>query len=181
MLWSLQNFKNTFVNRTLLLAASYSRISVIAFWYSRSHFTLNDPRTNVIVINKSGILVNKNSLNDTHREKQCFTQVSTRIRWNTRLADLFIYLHNQLRYTHSIWNINNEYWCLNEIFHQIDIKWMVANFYGKIWLRFCLNTGKRFVFEVSFQSQEKTWILLKNGTMDLQNSLPFERLVYFMW
>ena len=57
---------------------------------------------------------------------------------------------------------------------------MVANFYGKIWLRFCLNTGKRFVFEVSFQSQEKTWILLKNGTMDLQNSLPFERLVYFM-
>ena len=93
----------------------------------------------------------------------------------------FIYLHNQLRYTHSIWNINNEYRFLNEIFHQIDIKWMVTNFYGKIWLGFCFNTGKRFVFEVSFQSQEKAWILLKNGTMDLQNSPPFERLAYFMW
>ena len=27
--------------------------------------------------------------------------------------------------------------------------------YGKIWVRFCLNPGKRFFLEVSFQSQQK--------------------------
>ena len=30
-----------------------------------------------------------------------------------------------------------------------------SNFYGKIWVGFCLNTGKRFVLEVSFYSQQK--------------------------
>ena len=30
-----------------------------------------------------------------------------------------------------------------------------SRFYGKIWVGFCLNTGKRFFIEVSFQSQQK--------------------------
>ena len=30
-----------------------------------------------------------------------------------------------------------------------------ANFYRKILIGFCLNTGKRFVLKVSFQSQDK--------------------------
>ena len=39
-------------------------------------------------------------------------------------------------------------------------KWMVApfsKFYGKIWVSFCLNTGKRFFLEVSFSSQQKEY------------------------
>ena len=67
-----------------------------------------------------------------------------------------IYLHNKLSFIHSISNINKECRCLNKIFHQIDRKLMIAhfiNFYGKIWVGFCLQTGKRFVLEVSFQSQ----------------------------
>ena len=34
-----------------------------------------------------------------------------------------------------------------------QLKWMVAplsKFYGKIWVGFCLDTGKRFFLEVSF-------------------------------
>ena len=52
-----------------------------------------------------------------------------------------------------------------------------SKFYCKIWFGFCLNSGKHFCLEVSFQSQQqqKTYVLLKNGTRDFQNSLSFER------
>ena len=55
-----------------------------------------------------------------------------------------------------------------------------TNFYGKIWVGFCLNTGKRFALEVSFYSQEKDHgFFLKNGTRDFQNSPPLERSTCF--
>ena len=44
--------------------------------------------------------------------------------------------------------------------------------YGKIWVGFCLNTGKRFVLKL-----EK--VLLKKGARDFQNSPPFGRSACF--
>ena len=49
------------------------------------------------------------------------------------------------------------------------------NFYSKIWVGFCLNSGKRLILEVSF----KAWILLNNGTRDFQTSHSFERSACF--
>ena len=60
----------------------------------------------------------------------------------------FIWLYNKLSSIHSISHINEEHRCMNKMFHQIDRKWMVApftSFYGKIWVGFCLHTGKRFL------------------------------------
>ena len=62
-----------------------------------------------------------------------------------------------------------------------------SKFYGKIWVSFCLNTGKRFFIEVSFSSQQKEQrkVLLKNGTRDFQISSlwdiseNFEHFQYF--
>ena len=34
-----------------------------------------------------------------------------------------------------------------------------GKFYGKTWVSFCLNTGKRFFLEVLFSSQQKEHIL----------------------
>ena len=53
-----------------------------------------------------------------------------------------------------------------------------SKFYGKIWAGFCLNTEKRFFLEVS-RSIKRTYVLLKNGTREFQNSPPFERSAYF--
>ena len=44
--------------------------------------------------------------------------------------------------------------------------------YGKIWVSFCLNTGKRFVLKL-----EK--VLLKKGDRNFQNSPPFGRSACF--
>ena len=52
------------------------------------------------------------------------------------------------------------------------------NFYCKIWVGFCLNTGKRFVLEV-LRPRERAYILLKRSTRDFQNSPPFERSACF--
>ena len=74
------------------------------------------------------------------------------------LLTFLICSQTQLSSIHSISYFNKECKCLNEIFHQIDRKWMVVtftNFYDKIWVGFCPNTGKRFVLMVSFLSQEK--------------------------
>ena len=52
--------------------------------------------------------------------------------------------------------------------------------YGKIWVSFCLSTGKHFFLEVSFSSQQKeSKVLLRNGTRYFQNSPPFERSACF--
>ena len=54
-------------------------------------------------------------------------------------------------------------------------KWMIApfsKFYSKIWVGFCLNTGKHFFLEISFSSQQNERSS-KNGTRDSENSTPF--------
>ena len=52
--------------------------------------------------------------------------------------------------------------------------------YGKIWVGFCLNTGKRFFLEVLFYSQQKKHdSSKKKGTKDFQNSFPFKRAACF--
>ena len=87
--------------------------------------------------------------NDTHREKLFFSIQYKKFNeiqgW--LLLTFFICLQNQLSSIQSISHVNKEHVCSNNIFHQIDRKWMVApftNFYGKIWVGFCLNTKKRF-------------------------------------
>ena len=53
-----------------------------------------------------------------------------------------------------------------------------SKFYAKIWVGFCLNTGKHFFLEVSFWSHQKEHrVCLKNGIRDFRNSTPFERSV----
>ena len=54
-----------------------------------------------------------------------------------------------------------------------------SRFYGKIWVSFCLNTGKHFFLEVSFSSQQKEHRSSKIGTTDFQNSPPFDRSACF--
>ena len=44
----------------------------------------------------------------------------------------------------------NEYRCLKKVAYQIERTVVSFNkFYGKIWVGFCLNTGKRLFLEVS--------------------------------
>ena len=53
-------------------------------------------------------------------------------------------------------------------------------FYGKTWVGFCLNTGKRFFLRgYILKSTETAQVLLKSGTRDFPNSSPFERLACF--
>ena len=56
-----------------------------------------------------------------------------------------------------------------------------SKFYDKIWVGFCLNTGKRFYLSRHsiLKPTERAYILLKNDTMDFQNSPPFVRSVCF--
>ena len=59
---------------------------------------------------------------------------------------------------------------------------MVAPFskvYGKIWVGFCLNTGKRFFLKFILMSTESVYVFLKNSTRDFQNSPLFKRLTCF--
>ena len=68
-----------------------------------------------------------------------------------------------------------KYRCLKKVIHQIDKNWTVApfsKFYGKIWVNFCLNTGNAFFKGFILKPVTD---LLKNSTMDFQNSPPFER------
>ena len=55
-----------------------------------------------------------------------------------------------------------------------------SRFYGKVWVGFYLNTGKK-LFRRGFilKPTERAKILLKNGTRDFQNSPPFERSACF--
>ena len=53
---------------------------------------------------------------------------------------------------------------------------LFSKFYGKVWVGFCFNTGKRFLSEVS---TERTYVLLKSGIRDYHYSPPFERSTCF--
>ena len=97
-------------------------------------------------------------LNDTHMEKLCFIQFSTRMAgW--LLLTFLICLHNQLSsIIHCITRIKStDVWKMCSSNRQYE--WiMVAAYskiYGKIWVGFCRNTGKRLFLEVSFSSQQK--------------------------
>ena len=83
--------------------------------------------------------------NDTHREKLCFTQFRTRISWRRLAAAVLVHM-----FTPSV-----KFYIVT---HQIDGKWTVVHFrkfHSKIWVGFCLNTGKCFFLEVSFSTQQK--------------------------
>ena len=94
-----------------------------------------------------------NVVNDTHRGDWCFTQFSTGMAgW--LLLIFLICLHNQLSSIHSI--ISTDVWKMWFII--LTVKMDGCSFqqvYGKIWVSFCLNTGKRFFLEVLFSSQQK--------------------------
>ena len=52
---------------------------------------------------------------------------------------------------------------VNKVIHEFKRKLTVAfsnKFYDKIWISFCLNSGKHFFADVSFESQQKKWKFL---------------------
>ena len=51
-----------------------------------------------------------------------------------------------------------------------------SKFYGKIWIDFCLNTGKR---DFLLKAIERAQTLLRNGTRDFKNSPPLEKSACF--
>ena len=103
-----------------------------------------------------------------------FVQFSTKMAAWLPLT-FFICLHHELSSTHFTIKYQ-EYRCLKNMIHQTDSEKRIvtpfSKFYGKIWVGFCLNTGKPFFLEVSI---ERAYVLLKNGNRDFQNGLPFER------
>ena len=56
-----------------------------------------------------------------------------------------------------------------------------SKFYGKVWVGFCLNTGKRTLFLKGFilKPTERALVFLKIVTRDFQNSPPFDRPACF--
>ena len=100
-----------------------------------------------------------NVLYDTHREKH--TQFITRIYWKRSLAasSLFHMFTQPITFDTFLCHILKSADVYKKRFIKFT-KWTVApfnKFYSKIWVGFCLNTGKRFFL----------------------NSPPFERPVYF--
>ena len=98
-------------------------------------------------------------LNDNHREKLCFTYFSTRIYWNISLAtsDLFHMFSLPIWFYTFYFHIlkgtdvvskgepSNKKKMNGYSFQQLlqqNLIW--------VWFGFCLNTGKRFLLEVSF-------------------------------
>ena len=53
-----------------------------------------------------------------------------------------------------------------------------ANFYGKIWVGFCLNTGKHFAIS---EPWERVWILLKKILGVFKIAFGFRNWHVFMW
>ena len=97
-------------------------------------------------------------VNDTQREKLCFIQISTRM--DGWLLLTFFYMFTQPIKFYYIFT----YQVRLQMFEKCDSsnrhqKWMVAHsstFYDKIWLGFCLNTGKLFFLEASFWANIKS-------------------------
>ena len=75
-----------------------------------------------------------------------------------------------------ILNINKKYSCFSN-----RIKLMIApfaNFYGKIWVGFCLNTGKHFVIS---EPWERVWILLRKIPGVFKIAFDLRNWHVFMW
>ena len=77
-------------------------------------------------------------LNDTHREKQCFTQLSTRM----AASDLFDMFTQSVKFYIFHYHVFKEYRCLKNVIHQIGNKneWLFlsAGFSAKFELVFVL-------------------------------------------
>ena len=55
-----------------------------------------------------------------------------------------------------------------DVIHEIERKWTVfSKLYHKIWVDFCLNTGKRFFSGLVLKPAEEAKVPLKNGARDL--------------
>ena len=91
-------------------------------------------------------------ISDTHREKLCFTHLSTRMAAWLLLTFFMCFTQSVKFYTFHYHVLR-----VQMLFEKYDSsnrqrKWMVApfsKFYGKIWAGFCLNAGKCFFLEVS--------------------------------
>ena len=84
----------------------------------------------------------------------CFTHFSTGMTgW--MLLIFFICLHNQLNSIHSI--ISIDVWKMWFIKQKVKMDgYSFQQVYDKIWISFCLKTGKRFFLEVHFQANRKS-------------------------
>ena len=89
-------------------------------------------------------------VNDTHRERLCFTKIllnSVQGMAAWLLLIIFICLNNQLSSIHSI-IIYQEYRCLKNLIHQVDSKndWLLlsAGFTAKVELVFVLTLENAF-------------------------------------
>ena len=93
-------------------------------------------------------------LNNTHREKLCFTQFSIRNGWLTA----FVYSHNQLSFIHSIITYQ-EYRSLKNVIHPIVSKneWLLlsVSFTAKLGLVFVLAMEKAFSQRFYFKANRK--------------------------
>ena len=94
-----------------------------------------------------------------------------------------ICLNNQLSsIIHSI-TTYQVYRCLKTVIHQIDSKnkWLLlaASFTAKYGLVFVLTLENVFSNRFHFNADRKSIGSSKNGTMDFQNSPPFERSACF--
>ena len=73
--------------------------------------------------------------------------------------------------------------CLKNVIHQIDSKndWLLlqTSFAAKSGLVFVLHWKTLFLRGFILRPAERAQVLLKKGTMDFQNSPPFERSVCF--
>ena len=113
--------------------------------------------------------------NDNH---MCFTEFSTKIHWNARLAASDICLHNQLISFNSI---------IVQISEKCDSsnrqeKGMVAsfsNFNGKFELVFVLTFKNTFSKYFHFKANRKSINFSENGTRDFQNIPLHERSACF--
>ena len=84
----------------------------------------------------------------------CFTQLSTGM-----AGLLLLIFFNIFTQSINLYLFYYQYRCLKSVIHQIDVKIDGCSFqqvYGKIWVTFCRNTGKRFFLEVSFSSQQNS-------------------------
>ena len=105
-------------------------------------------------------------VNDTHREKLCFTQFSIRMAvW--LILTVLICFHNQFK----------------NVIHQIDSKneqlLLSAIFTVRFGLVFVLTFENAFLRGFILKSTERAQVLLKIGSRDFQNNPPFERLTCF--
>ena len=119
-------------------------------WYYRQKIldwlkAMESPFYNAINFNVLEISCTTFHINDNHREKLCFTQLSTKIYWNRSLAASYLFPMLTIPLLHI-----KQYRCFDSSNRQKTNDCSFSNFYDKIWVGFCLKTGKPFFSEISF-------------------------------